>query len=107
VNSLATLDTLATVIRSKNASPFRLTIDIFFESSVSYRKVKNSGVLTTELVARLYNVSERQVEGIFFVDQALGIKITIIKEYPSDHFLSHDCYGAQQHLPLLFVQIPE
>lgn len=69
--------------------------------------MKDSGVLSKESVAEWYRISKDLVEGIYFVDQALGIKITLIKEYPSDHFLSRDCYGAQQHLPLLEVEIPD
>jgi hypothetical protein len=104
---MPTLDSLASIIRSKNASPFRVTIDIFFDDLVSYQKVKDSEVLTPELVAKLYRLPKSQVEGIYFVNQALGIKITLIKEYPSDHFLSSDCHGAQQHFPFLSIQIPD
>jgi hypothetical protein len=36
------LKDLATVIRSKNASPFVLTIDIFFDDDEKYNLVKKS-----------------------------------------------------------------
>ena len=104
---MATLDSFATVIRSKNASPFKVTLDIFFDNSSKFKKVKESGVLSIQNIARLYGIATENVDGIYFVDQALGIKITLIKEFPSDHFLSRDCYGAQQHLPLLKIEIPD
>jgi hypothetical protein len=107
VIALTKLDSLASVIRSKNASPFKVTLDIFFDEQSKFKKVKDSGILTKKHIAELYGIPDELVEGIYFVDQALGIKITLIKEYPSDHFLSRDCYGAQQHLPLLKIEIPE
>ena len=47
---------LATVIRSKNASPFITTLDLFFEDQENYLKVKSSGVLTETLIADLYKM---------------------------------------------------
>jgi len=99
------ISALAKVIRSKNAGPFRTTLDLFFDDREAYEKVKDSGVLTREAVAKLYRQPVERVEGVYFVDSALGIKITLVKEYPSDNFLGRDCYGAQQHVPLLEIEI--
>ena len=99
------ISSLAKVIRSKNAGPFRTTLDLFFDDPESYRKVKDSGVLTRELIAELYRQPLERVEGVYFVDAAMGIKITLTKEYPSDNFRSRDNYGAQQHVPLLEIEI--
>ncbi|HKM43502.1 MAG TPA: DUF4387 domain-containing protein [Limnochordia bacterium] len=96
---------LATVIRSKNASPFMTTLDLFFEQKESYLKVKDSEVLTPELIASLYKLPVEDVIGVWFVDGCQGIKISILKHYPSDHPLSTDLYGAQQNAPLLDVEI--
>ncbi len=94
---------LTKVIRTKNAGPFKLTIDMFFKDAESYMKVKNK--LSKELVARLYGISEELVEGIYCVDSVLGIKITLIKEIPSDDVKATDVYGAQQHGPLIDLEI--
>ncbi len=96
---------LATVIRSKNASPFITTLDLFFEDQENYLKVKSSGVLTETLIADLYKMSLEDVLGVWFVDDCQGIKISILKHYPSDHPLSTDLYGAQQNAPLLEIDI--
>lgn len=104
---MTTLEQLASVMRSKNASPFRVTIDVFFDDATAYDRVKESGLLTRAAVAQRYGLSSEFVEGPYFVDQALGIKVTMIKEYPSDHFRSRDCYGAQQHLPLATMELGE
>jgi len=65
-------------------------------------------VLTKELIARLYHMRPEDVEGIYFVDLANGIKITIPKapgEATGDP-RCRDIYGAQQYVPLLDVEIP-
>lgn len=97
---------LAVVIRSKNASPFATTLDLFFESRENYQLVKESGVLTKELIAELYKLPQGHVLGIWFVDDCQGIKISILKYVPADHPLSTDLYGAQQNAPLLDIEIP-
>jgi len=94
---------VAEVIRTKNAGPFKLAIDIFMSNREYYEKLKK--MLTKELIARLYNVSEKQVEGIYFVDEIMGIKITLIKTIPSDDIRNTDVYGAQQHGPLINLEI--
>jgi hypothetical protein len=99
------LGDLASVMRSKNASPFRVTIDVFFDEGAVYERVKTSGSLTAESIAERYGLTLELVEGPYFVDQALGIKVTLVKRYPSDHFRSRDCYGAQQHLPLATLEV--
>lgn len=73
---------LATVVRNKNASPFMTTLDLFLTEEENYQLVKNSGVLTPELIASLYKLPV--VLGIWFVD-SLGIKVSIFKHHPSDH----------------------
>ena len=65
---MATIEQLASVVRSKNAEPFFTTIDIYFSDDDSYKRVKDSGVITKERVAEAYNIPEEAVYGIFFVD---------------------------------------
>ena len=99
---------LARVLRSKSAGPFLNTIDIFFDSEEFYRKVKESGVVTRDSVARLYHISPEEVLGIYFVDNARGIKITLPKPegVASGDFECRDLYGALYYIPLLEVEIP-
>jgi hypothetical protein len=101
------LSDVAAVIRSKNASPFKLTVDIFFNNKESYLAFKESKILTKDLIARLYGISPAKVETIFYLDEALGAKVSFIKPVASDELGSTDVYGAQQHAPLLDLIIPE
>ena len=102
------LQELAQVLRSKNAGPFRTTLDILFDTEEAYRKVRDSGVITRERIAELYGISLGDVYGVFHVDAARGIKITIQKPHgeASGDLQCRDLFGAQQHIPLLNVEIP-
>jgi len=46
--------------------------------------------------------------GAHFVryDAALGIKITYLRDVPSGTVGDRDVYGAQQHAPLMDIDIP-
>jgi hypothetical protein len=59
---------LAKVIRSKNAGPFELTFDIIFNDAETYERVKQSGVLSPELFARLYRIPVEDVLNFCFFD---------------------------------------
>jgi hypothetical protein len=51
---MKTLGELARLIRSKNAGPFELTFDVMFADPEVYERVRDSGVLTREVVAAQY-----------------------------------------------------
>jgi hypothetical protein len=106
MSEVVTLGEIADEIRSKNAGPFELTFDILFDDEATYRKVKSSGVLTRELVARLYKLAENHVRHLVWHDLARGVKITIDRPTVSGGPGDRDTYGGQQHAPLLQVKIP-
>ncbi|OLD01899.1 MAG: acyl-CoA synthetase [Crenarchaeota archaeon 13_1_40CM_3_53_5] len=96
---------LATIFRSKNAGPFMTTIDILFKDRVIYDKVKSSSVINRETVATVYRIPVGRVLGIFYQDDAMGIKITFTKPITADDIFATDVYGAQQHAPLMKLKI--
>ena len=51
-----TLDAIAAQIRSKNAGPFWMTLDVFFTSDGEYRWVLESGVMPPAAIGDLYQV---------------------------------------------------
>src|SRR5688572_25582057 len=52
---------VAQVVRSKNAGPFRLTLDILFRDRAVYEQVKRSGSITAATIAALYNLPVERV----------------------------------------------
>lgn len=97
----------AKVFRSKNAGPFKTTIDIFYSDPKRYAAVRDSGQLTPERVAAVLKLPREAVEGIFFSDQVLGIKITVLKQpgMASGDARCADTFGAQQYVPLMDLEI--
>ena len=96
---------LATVIRSKNAGPFELTLDVFFKDEESFERVRDSGIITRARIAGLYNIAESDVLGITFFEPASALKITIKRRISSASPGDTDVFGAQQHAPLLNLEI--
>ncbi|HEV3410478.1 MAG TPA: DUF4387 domain-containing protein [Chthoniobacterales bacterium] len=104
---MAKLGDLASVIRSKNAGPFQITIDVMFANAGDYRRVLKADALTAAEVAKRYRIEEREVAVIPF-DRVFAIKITIPRRWGSRGSGSagdRDVYGAQQHGPLVDLEI--
>ncbi len=100
------LSKLASVIRTKNAGPYIITCDIFFRDDEDYQSVKSSKVIDKELIARLYNVPEEQVISIIFFDEGRAVKINLKRSVPIGDIGDTDVLGAQQHVPLMDIEIP-
>lgn len=96
---------LAKVLRSKNSGPFELTFDVLFDKKENYFRVKESKVISPQTICRLYKISQDSIRHIVFFDQALGLKITILREISSGTVGDRDVYGAQQHAPLMNLLI--
>jgi len=101
---MAKLGELAGVLRSKNAGALLVTLDIIFEDQATFARVRDSGAITPDKVAALYDVSHNDVSIIPY-EVAYAIKITIPRLVPSGSFGDTDVYGAQQHAPLLNIEI--
>jgi hypothetical protein len=99
------LHELATLVRSKNAGPFVLTIDIMFDDAAKYRLVRDSGVLTDASIAALYGVRPEEVR-VFHYEPATALKISLPRPHPSGSQEDGDVYGGQFHGPLVLLEIP-
>jgi hypothetical protein len=100
------LGELAKFLRSKNAGPFKITLDVFFNNTQDYEKVKKTGVINKGLISRLYMLKSQDDISIIHFDQAAAIKITFPRRIASGHIGDSDIYGAQQHVPLYEIEIP-
>ena len=96
---------LAIICRSKNASPFLLTLDVVFPDRETFDKVQASGVINKSLISRLYSVPESDVLLVEF-PPANAFKATIPRLHGSGAVEDSDVYGAQQHAPLMEVELP-
>ncbi len=100
------LSGLASIIRSKNAGPFRITLDVLFADPEKYELVRDSGGVTRESVAAAYRIDPSEITSFFNVDMANAIKITLRRPRGQGNFGESDIYGCQQHVPLLNLAVP-
>ena len=100
------LTELAAVIRSKNAGPYELTIDILFKQEEDYLFLKERCFFTRKLFARLYGVGEDKIINLVYFDPAAAVKCTMVRGIVSGSPGDTDIYGAQQHGPLLSLMVP-
>jgi len=102
---MALIRNIAQACKSKNAGPFELTIDVVFADRAVFDRVRATGVLGPALFARLYNVRE---EDVLFTPYPAGnaFKATLPRLVASGDVGDTDVYGAQQHAPLLDVEVP-
>lgn len=102
---MAMLKDIAKACKSKNAGPFHITLDIMFDDASLFERVRKTNVITPELIAGLYGVS---VDQVLFTEYppALAWKATLPRRIPSGAVGDTDVYGAQQHAPLLNIEVP-
>jgi Domain of unknown function (DUF4387) len=105
MNDQTTVGDLAAHVRSKNAGPFWMTLDVFLDSDESYNLLMASGVLDRETVAALYLVEPDDVQ-IFLVPSLRVIKISFPRRVVAGSFTDRDQHAGQQHVPLAQLRVP-
>lgn len=97
---------LASTIRSKNAGVDHITFDVIFRDRGNYERVRDTGVLSREAVARLFRVPAERVTHFFVYEPGNAIKFTIRRSRPSGSPGESDVFGSQQYAPLFDVEVP-
>ena len=104
-NVMAKLKELARYVRSKNAGPFWVTIDIFFADKENYERVKNSNIDENK-VAELYGTKPELVKK-FFCDNIDVIKFSWPRPKPSGNAEENDMHFGQQYVFLSETEVVE
>jgi hypothetical protein len=97
--SVALVD-LVKVVRSKNAGPTCLTLDLFFRDRPAYDRAVASQALQPGSVALRYGVQSSRVQR-FELPDILALKLTLPRRCCAGDPGDGDVYGAQQHVALL------
>jgi hypothetical protein len=92
----------AKVIRSKNAGPTEITVDLMFNDIAGFARALEAPSLSAAVIAQRYGV---QSVRIIPYPAANAIKIVIPRATIAGSRGDTDVYGAQQHRPLLDVEI--
>ena len=86
------LGEIATKVRSKNAGPFTLTIDIFFADADSFARVRQS--LSTDRVAALYHADPATLKR-FELDRLNVLKFSLPRPVIQGALEDRDMHASQ------------
>lgn len=95
----------AAIVRSKNAGPFAVTIDLFFPDDDTYAQARGSALLTPAGVARAYGVEEGTVKGVWWDDRIRAAKVSLQRWSSSSDPFCSDLFGAHLHTPLASAEL--
>lgn len=94
----------ASYVRSKNAGPFWVTVDIFFDNTENYQYAKSSAHLSKEIIGQVYQISADQVK-LFFMDQLQVIKISYPRPCTQGGPYERDMHSGQQYIQILNLEL--
>lgn len=100
------LEDLCNIIRSKNAGPFLVTLDIMFKNYKDYRLIVDMGLLSKKMVAQVYGIREEDITNFETFDNVSAIKATIKRKFVSGARGDSDCLAMNQEAPLLQISFP-
>ena len=97
---MATLREVCRYVRSKNAGPFWVTLDLFFNNDEAFARFGASEALSTPNIARLFGVAPEQVKR-FVVPSLNVVKLSYPRQRPQGWSGERDMHSGQQYVRLL------
>jgi hypothetical protein len=101
---VAKLRSVCRYIRSKNAGPFWITIDVFFDGPEHYQKYRDSPSLDAASIASLYGTDPKWVKR-FAIDSLNTVKISFVRPTPQGGLVERDMHAGQQYVRLLDLEL--
>ena len=92
------------IVRSKDAGPFRFTLDVIFNNRDQYERMKSSGVWNRENLCMICHVPASEVDECLVYEPAMAFKFTYQRPISSGAFGDNDIYGSQQHVSLYNIE---
>ena len=103
---MAKVKEIARYVRSKNAGPFWVTVEIFCEDDAAYNRIKNAKNINEELISKLYHVDAALVKK-FYCDSIFVVKFSYPRPHPSGWKNENDMHAGQQYVFLSEVEVEE
>jgi hypothetical protein len=91
-------------VRSKNAGPFWITVDLFFASPEAYARHADDPAIGRDAVAALYGVDPALVKR-FKVDSLNVVKLSYPRLQPQGGAHERDMHGGQQYVAMLDLEL--
>lgn len=99
-----TLADIACLIRSKNAGPFWLTVDVMFDNEAHYRRALASKLLSHEAMAERLRCDPATLI-ITALDPAMAVKLSLPRKHSAGSPRDSDVLGGQQYAALLDLPV--
>ncbi|WP_432251761.1 DUF4387 domain-containing protein [Streptomyces sp. HNM1019] len=100
-----TLADLAHEIRSKNAGPFWVTLELFMRDEDGYRIAADPDLLNERTIAELYHVEESAV-ALYRIPSLNVVKISFPRPVTQGSLKDRDIHAGQHHVPLAVLPVP-
>jgi hypothetical protein len=91
-------------VRTKNAGPFWITLDVFFKDEAAFNLYSESPNLDAGPIAKLLGINERSIKR-FLVPNLRVVKVSYPRANPQGGSLERDMHGGQQYVSLLDVEL--
>ncbi|MGA0604169.1 DUF4387 domain-containing protein [Caulobacter sp. KR2-114] len=91
-------------VRSKNAGPFWITLDLFFHDRATFDAWVGASALREDAIGRLFGAPAGMVRR-FEVPELCVLKLSYPRPTPQGGELERDMHGGQQYVRLLGVEL--
>lgn len=91
-------------LRSKNAGPFWITVDLFFQDAQAFARWNDAPALQNGALAPLFGVPAESVKR-FAVPGLCVLKLSYPRQAPQGGALERDMHGGQQYVRLLDLEL--
>lgn len=91
-------------VRSKNAGPFWVTVDLFFDSPETYDRHHDDPAISAQAIAAIYGIDAALVKR-FPVKPLSMVKISYPRATPQGGVHERDMHSGQQFVLLLELQL--
>lgn len=91
-------------VRSKNAGPFWITIDIFCGSPELFNQIKKADCINAGMISRLFDVEPASVK-TFVVQGLSAFKMSFPRPVPQGHTFDRDQHSGQYFVRLLDLPV--
>jgi len=96
---------LALEVRSKNAGPFWVTMELFMRNADGYRVVADETFLNESVIADLYRVDVGTIQ-FFRIPSLNVVKISFPRPVTQGSLRDRDMHAGQHHVPLAALRVP-
>lgn len=98
------LSSLCRFIRSKNAGPFWITVDLFFLDSETFQRHARAPQLQPEALGPIFGARADEI-GHYLVPDLNVLKISYPRKDPQGGVIERDLHGGQQYARIVDLEV--